>query len=116
MTSTTQLSHKMMITAIALVSTLLLVSFALPAIQIVKAQYVSSGGPSASLEEQLKLAREKVQNAKQAGAYGSGTPMLGVNLNETEIYIIAIVIIFGAISAGFFYMGQRGPRKTEVKR
>jgi hypothetical protein len=42
--------------------------------------------------------------------------MLGVNLNETEIYIIAIVIIFGAISAGFFYMGQRGPRKTEVKR
>ena len=106
----------MTITAIALVSTLLLVSFALPAIQIVKAQYVSSGGPSLSLEEQLKLAREKVQNAKQTGAYGSGTPMLGVNLNETEIYIIAIVIIFGAISAGFFYMGQRGPRKTEVKR
>ena len=66
----------------------------MPAIQIAKAQYVSSGGPSASLEEQLKLAREKVQNAKQTGAYGSGTPMLGVNLNETEIYIIAIVIIF----------------------
>jgi len=96
----------MTITTIALVSTLLLVSFAMPAMQIAKAQYVSSGGPSASLEEQLKLAREKVQNAKQAGAYGSGTPMLGVNLNETEIYIIAIVIIFGAISAGFFYMGK----------
>ena len=34
----------------------------------------------------------------------------------TEIYIIAIVIIFGAISAGFFYMGQRGTRRAEVKR
>ena len=41
--------------------------------------------------------------------------MLGVNPNETEIYIIAIVIILGAISAGFFYMGQRGTRR-EVKR
>jgi hypothetical protein len=105
----------MTITTIALVSTLLLVSFAMPAIQIAKAQYVSSGGPSASLEEQLKLAREKVQNSKQVGAYGSGTPMLGVNLNETEIYIIAIVIISGAISAGFFDMGQRVTRRAEVK-
>jgi hypothetical protein len=82
---------------------------------LLKPQYVSSGGPSASLEEQLKLAREKVQNSKQVGAYGSGTPMLGVNLNETEIYIIAIVIISGAISAGFFDMGQRVTRRAEVK-
>jgi hypothetical protein len=82
---------------------------------LLKPQYVSSGGPSASLEEQLKLARERVQNAKQVGAYGSRTPMPAVNLNETEIYIIAIVIIFGAISAGFFYMGQRVTRRAEVK-
>jgi hypothetical protein len=61
LTSTAHFSQKMMITTIALVSTLLLVSFAMPAIQIAKAQYVSSGGPSASLEEQLKLAREKVK-------------------------------------------------------
>jgi len=42
--------------------------------------------------------------------------MLGVNPNEIGIYIIAIVIIFGDISAGFFYMGQRGTRRAEVKR
>jgi hypothetical protein len=41
--------------------------------------------------------------------------MLGVNLNETEIYIIAIVIIFGVISAGFFYMGQRYKKNRSEK-
>ena len=32
---------------------------------------VDSGG--VTLEEQLKLAKEKISNAKQQGAYGSGT-------------------------------------------
>ena len=28
------------------------------------------------------MAREKIQNAQQAGAYGSGTPMFGTNINS----------------------------------
>ena len=67
-----------MITTIALVSTLLLVSFAMPAIQIAKAQYVTHEAHLRVWKNNSKLAREKVQNAKQTGAYGSGTPMLGL--------------------------------------
>ena len=55
----------------------------LPAVQMVNAQYVGGGGATGgNIEEQLKLAREKIQNAQQAGAYGSGTPMFGTNINR----------------------------------
>jgi hypothetical protein len=39
--------------------------------------------------------------------------MLGANLSETEIDIIALVVIFGAVSAGFFMMSKRGPKRAE---
>jgi hypothetical protein len=82
----------------------------LPAIQIAKAQY---GGPSAgggSLEEQLKLAKAKITNAHSAGAYGSGVPMLGTNINETEIFIGIIVVIFGGVAAAFFIKSRSGAK------
>src|SRR5919197_3076587 len=80
-------------------------SLILPSIlQVASAQY--TGAPSTTpgtIEEQLKLAKEKISNAKQAGAYGSGTPMLGTNISETVIFIAILVAIFGAVAGMFFY-------------
>ena len=43
------------------------------------AQYAGSS----NLEEELKLAQEKVSNAGQEGAYGSGTSMLSADISQT---------------------------------
>ncbi len=82
-------------------------SFFLPVIQNSFAQYTtpSSGGPS-TLEEQLKLAQDKVTIAQQNPATGSGTSMLGTDFNQTLIIIGVIVAIFGAIAGMFFAMGR----------
>jgi hypothetical protein len=95
--------------AVALVA-LIGSAFAVPAFQIANAQYTGGGGPSGSIEQQLKLAREKVSNSQQAGAYGSGTPMLGTSINSTLLFIIILVVIFGGISAAFF-IRSRSPTK-----
>jgi hypothetical protein len=97
-------------TAVALVA-LIGSAFAVPAFQIANAQYLGGGtGPSGSIEQQLKLAREKVSSSQQAGAYGSGTPMLGTSINSTLLFIIILAVIFGAISAAFF-IRSRSPTK-----
>jgi hypothetical protein len=96
---------------VTIAATLVIFIFGLPAVQTAKAQYGTTGG--GSLEEELKLAKAKITNTQTTGAYGSGTPMLGANLSETEIDIIALVVIFGAVSAGFFMMSKRGPKRAE---
>ena len=105
------MNKPILMATVALV-TLMGTSFALPAIQIANAQYTGGGGRSVggSIEQQLKLAREKVSNAGQAGAYGSGTPMLGTNINSTFLFIIIITVIFGGVAAMFF-IRARTPRK-----
>jgi hypothetical protein len=91
-------------------------AFAMPAFQIVNAQYSSGGGSGAyapSIEQQLKLAREKVSSAQGAQSIGmgnSGTPMLGTNINSTLLFIIAMVVIFGGVSVAFF-IRARSPSK-----
>jgi hypothetical protein len=85
-------------------------AFALPVIQMAKAQYVGGGQTSGGIEEQLKLAKEKITNAKTAGAYGSGTPMLGTNINETTIFIGVLVAIFGGVAAAFFIRSRSGAK------
>lgn len=86
-------------------------AFALQSIQMAKAQYVGGGTTGGgSLEEQLKLARAKITNAHAAGAYGSGTPMLGTNINETTIFIIVIVAVFGGVAAAFFIKSRSGAK------
>jgi hypothetical protein len=87
-------------------------TFALPAFQLANAQYTGGGGLSVggSIEQQLKLAREKVSNTQQAGAYGSGTPMLGTSINSTLLFIIIMAVIFGGVAATFF-IRARTPRK-----
>ena len=106
--------NKPIVMAMAALVVLLGSAFALPAIQIATAQYTGGGGPSpGSLEDQLKLAKAKVTNARQAGAYGSGTPMLGTNVNETTIFIVVIVAIFGGV-AGAFFVKSRSGAKTQA--
>ena len=83
----------------------------LPALNIAFAQYSGQGTPGAStLEEQLQLAKEKITNAQQQGAYGSGTAMFGSNLDSTVLTIIVIVVIMGAISGAFFAAGKTGKK------
>ena len=95
---------------------LLASAFALPVIQMAKAQYLGGSGgggagqPTGGIEEQLKLAKAKITNAQTAGAYGSGTPMLGTNINETTIFIAVLVAIFGGVAAAFFIKSRSGAK------
>ena len=82
--------------------------FTLQAIQVAKAQY--GGATGGNIEEQLKLAKAKITNAHSAGAYGSGVPMLGTNLNETTIFIVILVAIFGGVAAAFFIKSRSGAK------
>ncbi len=85
----------------------------LPALNIAFAQYGSQGAVgSATLEEQLQLAKEKLTNAQQQGAYGSGTAMFGTNLDNTVLMIIIITVIMGGISAAFFAAGGSGRKRA----
>ena len=83
-------------------------SLILPSIlQFASAQYTTGEGTTpGTIEEQLELAKEKISNARQAGAYGSGTPMLGTNISETVIFIGILVAIFGAVAGMFFYRSR----------
>ena len=58
------------------------------------------------------VAKEKISNAKQAGAYGSGTPMLGTNIDETVLFIAIMVAIFGAVAGAFFYRSRTTRKAT----
>jgi hypothetical protein len=82
--------------------------FTLQAIQVAKAQY--GGATGGNIEEQLKLAKAKITNAHAAGAYGSGVPMLGTNVNETTIFIVILVAIFGGVAAAFFIKSRSGAK------
>ena len=62
---------------------------------------------AATLEEQLTLAKEKISNAQQQGAYGSGTAMFGTNLDSTVLMIIAITVIIGGVAGAFFAASGR---------
>lgn len=86
---------------------------ALTLYQTASAQYVSGPQGGLSVEEQLKLAKEKVSNAQQQGAYGSGTPFFGKNIGEAAIYTAALVAIFGAVAAAFFVM-SRGKKPVKA--
>ncbi len=99
-----------MIAAFSLVFGAILV---LPALNIAYAQYSApAGSGGTTLEEQLKLAKEKISNAQQKGAYGSGTAMFGSNLDNTVIMIIIIAVVMGGVAAAFFAAGTRGKKKS----
>ena len=84
----------------------------LPVLNIAYAQYSGQPG-AATLEEQLTLAKEKISNAQQQGAYGSGNAMFGTNLDSTVLMIILITVIIGGVSAAFFIAsGVSSKKKT----
>jgi hypothetical protein len=103
--------NKPTIAAVAVAAALAISVFALPSIEIAKAQYGSATG--GNIEEQLKLAREKINNAKTAGAYGSGTPMLGGS-NSSFLFIVVLAVIFGGVAGAFFLMSRS--KKREVAK
>ena len=83
----------------------------LPVLNIAYAQYSGQPG-SATMEEQLTLAKERISNAQQQGAYGSGTAMFGTNLDNTVLMIIIITVIIGGVAAAFFAAGGMTKKKT----
>jgi hypothetical protein len=88
-------------------------SLILPSLlQFAAAQYSGGDTTPGSIEEQLALSKEKISNAKQAGAYGSGTPMLGTNISDTVIFIAIMVAIFGAVAGAFFYRSRTTRKAT----
>ncbi len=98
-----------MIAAFSLVIGAILV---LPALNIAYAQYSAPAGSGGiTLEEQLKLAKAKITNAQQQGAYGSGTAMFGGNLDNTVIMIIIIGVVIGGVAAAFFAASTTGKKK-----
>ena len=87
----------------------------LPVLNIAYAQYGGSGAPGGvTLEEQLTLAKEKISNAQQQGAYGSGTAMFGTNLDSTVLMIIVITVVIGGVAAAFFAASTVGVKKKHV--
>ena len=74
------MNKPILMAAVALVA-LIGSAFAVPAFQIANAQYPGGGGSSpSSLEQQLKLAKEKISNAKPAGVnMTTGSNMTGAN-------------------------------------
>ena len=86
------------------------VAFVFPAFETAYGQYVREA-PS-TVEEQLELAKSKINNAQQSGAYGSGTAMLGTNISETVIMIVILTAIFGGVAAAFFVKGRAGRKEA----
>jgi hypothetical protein len=94
--------NKPVVMALVAVTMVMGTLIALPVFKLVNAQYGGGG----NIEEELQLAKEKVTSAKSAGAYGSGTPMLGVNIDQTALFVGVLVAIFGGVAAAFFVMSR----------
>jgi hypothetical protein len=103
--------NKAYVPVLSTMALLMATSFILPGIQTANAQYTGEGSTPGSIEEQLKLAREKTSLAEQQGAYGSGTSMVTGTLDSTILFIIILVVIFGGV-AGAFFARSRGARRA----
>jgi hypothetical protein len=103
--------NKAYVPALSTMALLMATAVILPGIQTANAQYTGEGSTPGSIEEQLKLAREKTGLAEQQGAYGSGTSMITGTLDSTILFIIILVVIFGGV-AGAFFARSRGARRA----
>jgi len=103
--------NKAYLPVLSIMALLMATAFILPGIQTANAQYSGEGSTPGSIEEQLKLAREKTSLAAQQGAYGSGTSMVSGTLDNTVLFIIILVVIFGGVAAAFF-VKSRGARRA----
>jgi uncharacterized protein YpmB len=87
---------------------------ALTLYQTASAQYTTGQDTGAlSVEEQLRLAKEKVANVQNLGESSSGVPIIGKNLGDVAIFGGAIVAIFGAVAAAFI-IASRGKKSVSA--
>lgn len=77
------------------------------------AQYGGAAANSPALEDQLKLAREKVQEAQANPGAGSGTPFLAANGMVTAMIISAVV--FGALFLVCVLMAKSVIKKRDLE-
>lgn len=93
-------------------ATVMMIGTAFLGLQSALAQYTGGEnvGGAGTLEEQLKLAQEKLAVAGQEGAYGSGTSMVTADTSQTAIFIGILVAIFGGVAAAFFIMSRSRQR------
>ena len=90
-----------------LVGTVLVVLIASAGFGTAYAQYFSQGTKGgASLEESLKLAKERVTAAEEHPSTGSGTPFLAADGVLGAMGIAGAV--FGGIAAAFYIKGRSG--------
>ena len=90
-----------------LVGTALVVLVASSGLGHAYAQYFTQGQKGgATLEESLKLAKERVESAKEHPSTGSGTPFLAANGVLGAMGISGAV--FGGIAAAFYLKGRNG--------
>jgi hypothetical protein len=84
--------------------------------QLAVAQYGGGAQVGGSqLEEELKLAQQKLQLAGQEGAYGSGTSMVTGDTSQTLIFIVILVAIFGGVAGAFFFASRSRQRKEAAR-
>jgi hypothetical protein len=87
---------------------------ALTLYQTASAQYTTGQDTGLGVEEQLRLAKEKVAQVQQSGqGASSGVPIIGKNLGDVAVFGGAIVAIFGAVAAAFILM-SRGKRAVKA--
>lgn len=96
------------------------------------AQYLGGGGAQSATPEQIKecknlgipeitcteqqiLAKKRLLNAQQAGAYGSGTPMFSKGFGEMGAFVAVIGVIGLGVAAAFFAMSRKKKSETPVQ-
>ncbi len=75
----------------------------------------SLGIPEFTCTEQQILAKKRLINAQQAGAYGSGTPMLGKGFGDMGALVAILGAIFGGVAAAFFVMARRAKKEAPMQ-
>ena len=72
----------------------------------------SLGIPEFSCTEQTLLAKRRLVNIAQQGAYGSGTPMLSKGFGDMGGIMVALAAIFGGVAVAFFAKSRVGKKAT----
>jgi len=70
------------------------------------------GIPEFTCSEHQILAKKRLINAQQEGAYGSGTPMFGKAFGDMGALIGVLGAIFGGVAVAFFAMSRRKKAAT----
>ncbi len=75
----------------------------------------SLGIPEFTCTEQLILAKKRLVNAQQQGAYGSGTSMLSQGFGTMGALVGILGALFGGVAAAFFAMSRKKKSESPVQ-